>query len=88
MTLRDRVRTLVESSTFQGVVITLILLNAVILGMETSPRLMDAYGGLLRNTDTVILGLFVLELVLRVFAHRKRFFRDPWSWFEIGRAHV
>lgn len=83
MITRERVRALVEAPWFQASVITLILINAVILGFETSTRMMDNHGDLLKSVDRVILGLFVFEMGLRMFAHRREFFRDPWSWFDM-----
>lgn len=82
--MRERVRTIVDAPWFQGGVILLILVNAIILGAETSSRVTASYGGLLRSIDLTILVLFVLELVMRVYAHREEFFRDPWSWFDLA----
>lgn len=83
VTVRDRVRTIVDASWFQALIITLILVNALILGVETSPRVMAAHGDLLHRVDVAILAVFVLELLLRLFAHRGTFLRDPWSWFDV-----
>ncbi|GHC83454.1 hypothetical protein GCM10007079_24640 [Nocardiopsis terrae] len=83
MTVRERVLGLVDSFWFQSVVVTLILVNAVTLGAETSPRIMAEHGYLLRGIDMVILALFVVELSLRAYAHRGTFLRDPWSWFDM-----
>src|SRR5690606_22579195 len=30
----------------------------------------------------IVLAIFVAEIVLRLYAHRWRFFRDPWSVFD------
>src|SRR5262245_45351622 len=80
--LRQHVLTLVESHRFTRVIVALILINAVILGAETFPGIMAKYGHLLDAVDHAILVIFVLELALRLFAHRGAFFRDPWSWFD------
>jgi voltage-gated sodium channel len=80
--LRQRVLDLVESEPFTRAIIALILVNAVILGVETFPSLMGRYGRLLDAADHVILAIFVVELALRLFAHRWAFFRDPWSLFD------
>ena len=81
-TLRARAARLVLSPLFQRVVIGLILLNAVTLGLETSESVMDSWGGLLHAIDTVLLGLFTVELAIRIYAFRGRFFRDPWGLFD------
>jgi voltage-gated sodium channel len=79
---RDRVRALVEHKRFQLFIIWVIVVNAVTLGLETSKWVMAGFGGLLHAVDHVILGVFVLELVLRLYAHGWRFFRDPWNVFD------
>jgi voltage-gated sodium channel len=79
---RDRVRALVEHKRFQQFIIWVIVVNAVTLGLETSKSVMAGFGGLLHGIDHVILGVFVVELALRLYAHGWRFFRDPWNVFD------
>ncbi|MEV6926654.1 ion transporter [Dactylosporangium sp. NPDC051485] len=80
MTQRERVKALVESAPFHRVVIGAIVLNAVLLGLMTSDRT-DA--GFIDVLNTVLLGVFVIELALRLYAHGWRFFRDPWNVFDL-----
>src|ERR1700704_532085 len=75
-------RTIEENPRTERVVMTLILINAVILGLETSPSVMASYGRLLDILDHIILGIFVVELPARIAVHRLDFFRDPWSVFD------
>ncbi|MEU4744229.1 ion transporter [Actinosynnema sp. NPDC023658] len=82
MALRDRVRVLVDGRRFQRVVIAVIVVNAITLGCETSTALVAAYGGLFDALDHAALVFFVVELAARLFAHRARFFRDPWNCFD------
>lgn len=72
----------VEESWFSRTIIGLILINAAVLGMETSPKLVAQYGPLLRAIDQTILVIFVVELALRLAAFGSKFFRDPWSLFD------
>lgn len=83
LTFRDRVRKLVDSARFQGFIIVLIVINAVILGVETYSGLPPALTETLRWINAVIIGAFVVEIVLRIYAHRAQFFRDPWGWFDL-----
>ncbi|MCP5151489.1 MAG: ion transporter [Ectothiorhodospiraceae bacterium] len=76
-------RRLVEHPRFQQAIIALIVVNAVILGLETSPTVMAAIGPTLIAVDHAILAVFVLELGLRIAAHRGAFFRDAWSLFDL-----
>lgn len=79
---RERLRVRIEDRRIQRVIIALILINAVVLGLETSPVVMAAAGPALLALDKIILGIFVIELILRMTAYGWRFFRDPWSVFD------
>lgn len=83
MTLRDRVRDVVDGRRFQRVIIGVIVVNAVSLGCETSSALVASYGTLFTALDHVTLAVFVAELAARLYAHRLRFFRDPWNCFDL-----
>ena len=61
----------------------LIVVNAIILGLETSQPDMARFGRLLELADHIILGIFVVELAARIIVHRLAFFRDPWSLFDL-----
>jgi voltage-gated sodium channel len=80
--LRQRVRALVDAKPFQRVVIALIVLNAITLGIETSPAAVARWGGPLHLLDQAMLAAFTLELLLRLFAYRAAFFRDAWNVFD------
>jgi voltage-gated sodium channel len=78
----ERLRAIVTDPRTERVVMTLIFINAIILGMETYPRVTNAIGPLLDILDKIILGIFVVELAARIIVHRGAFFRDPWSVFD------
>lgn len=82
MKTRDRARALVEHKRFQQFIITVIVVNAVTLGLETSSTLTNNFGGLLHAADRVMLFIFVVELATRLYAYGWRFFTDPWSVFD------
>jgi voltage-gated sodium channel len=62
--------------------IILIVVNAITLGLETVKPIMENYGPLLHWLDTVILWIFVAELLARILVNRLAFFKDPWSLFD------
>ncbi len=72
----------VESKLIQTIVIGVILLNAVILGFETSKAAMASFGGLLVIIDKICLAVFVVELLLKMFAYRTHFWRSGWNVFD------
>jgi voltage-gated sodium channel len=79
---RGRLARWIEQSRVQNTVIALIVINAVILGLLTSPEITAQWGGILNALDGAILAVFVVEISLRIVAHRAAFFRDPWSVFD------
>ena len=81
-TLTGKLQAAVESTVFQRAITTLIVINAITLGLETSPTVMDAVGGLLTTLDRVVLAVFVLELAIKIAVYRTRFPRDPWNIFD------
>ena len=79
---RARLRDFIEHPRVQRAIIVLILVNAVLLGLETWPAAMAAAGAAILFVDTLILGLFVIEIAIRLYVHRAAFWRDPWSIFD------
>ena len=63
-------------------ILVLILINAVTLGLETDAEVMARYGGVLLTLDKLILAVFVLELLAKMWVQRLRFFRDSWNLFD------
>ncbi|GAA3777102.1 hypothetical protein GCM10022225_76240 [Plantactinospora mayteni] len=64
----------------------LIIVNAIVLGVETYDRAIDRFGGVLLAVEYVCLAFFVVELVLRFGAHLTApggFFRDGWNLFDL-----
>ncbi len=75
-------RTIVNDPRTERVIMSLIIINAVILGLETNKAAMASHGRLLEILDHIILAVFVIEILARMAVHRLAFFRDPWSVFD------
>lgn len=73
-----------ETPPVQNALIALILANAAILGLETFPAIDAKWGEALRVADKAILAIFVLEIGIRIAAHRGAFFRDAWNVFDFA----
>lgn len=80
--LSANLKNMISSKLWGHFVAVLIVVNTIVLSMETYPGVMKAYGDLLTSIDQTILYLFILELVLRFIAYRLDFFKDPWSIFD------
>ena len=73
----------VESKRVQYFIVGVILLNAVILGIETDKDIMaSAAGPWLILVDRICLGIFIIEIVLKLLAYRFAFFRSGWNIFD------
>ena len=81
-TFRGRLAAIAENARFQRTIIVLIVVNAITLGLETSPEIMASAGSALIALDHVVLAIFVAELAIRIGAYGWSFFRDPWSIFD------
>ena len=78
-----KITLLVESSKFKNFIIWLIVINGVILGIATSKTIMSSdYGYIVTLIDNIIIGIFTVEIILRIYVHRVSFFKDPWSLFD------
>ncbi len=77
-------KSLIESTRFETAILVIIVINAITLGLETNPEIMAQYGGILHWLDRIILGIFTLEVAVRLFIYRLRFWRDPWRLFDLS----
>ncbi|PJE35270.1 ion transporter [Pseudooceanicola lipolyticus] len=80
---RERVRQLVERNRFKNAIMTVIIINAVTLGMSTSETLMASMGPILNSIDMLALTIFVVELLLKLYAYRLEFFKSAWNVFDL-----
>jgi voltage-gated sodium channel len=81
--LRARLAQWVEAPRIQRIIVGLIVLNAIVLGLETFPALMHEFGTVLSGLDRVLLGVFVVELALKLIGHGRRFFHSAWNVFDL-----
>lgn len=82
MTLRSRLQSFIESPRISSLIISVILFNAILLGLETVKPIMDSAGGLILFLDKVCLAIFVAELAVKLVAYGPRFFRSGWNIFD------
>jgi voltage-gated sodium channel len=76
---------LVDSAAFNTTIIVVIVANAVVLGLQTYPHVVDDYGDALDLLNALFLAVFVVELALRILSYGSRpldFFRSGWNVFD------
>lgn len=77
-----KIKNFIETKPFQHFITSLIILNAITLGLETSIPFMNSYGNIINTINITILSIFVLEIILRVYVNKLDFFKDGWSLFD------
>jgi voltage-gated sodium channel len=83
MSFRARLDDWLDRPWVTNLIVAVIIFNAVVLGMETSDRLMAAAGPTILFLDKACLAFFVVEILLKLFARGERFFRNGWNIFDV-----
>ena len=74
-----------DSSKFNIFIFVVIAANAVVLGLETYDGIVRDAGGLLGTLNDLFLGIFVVELCIRLIGFGRRpqdFFKSGWNIFD------
>lgn len=79
----EYLRGIISGNVWSYCIAALIVINTIVLGMETYPKVMSVYGDLLIFIDRTILYVFIVEIILRFVAYRINFFKDSWSIFDL-----
>lgn len=85
---RLRLAGFVESDRIQHFIVAVILINAAVLGFETSKNVMASFGPLLVAIDKACLVVFCLEIGVRLLAYRGAFWRSGWNIFDFAVVAV
>ncbi len=74
-----------NSRLFNNFILSLILLSAVVIGLETYPSLAKKYYDVLSLIDRLIIALFTIEIALKIISYGKKpwvYFADSWNVFD------
>lgn len=80
--LRRRAHAFVWSTPVQNVIIVVIIVNAIVLGLQTYPDIVARFGTAMDVIDTVCLVIYLVELGLKLFGSGWAFFRSGWNIFD------
>lgn len=75
---------IVESSAFQTFIIVVIILNGIVLGVQTSKTLSPATVQMLDLIDMVCLAIFCIEILMKFAVYRLGFFKQGWNIFDLA----
>ncbi|GAA6200727.1 ion transporter [Aquicoccus sp. SU-CL01552] len=82
MFFRTRLERFLENPRFGQFITGVIVVNAVLLGMETSNNLMMRAGPVIEALDKLCLAIFVVEIAMKMAAQNWRFFTFGWNLFD------
>ncbi len=85
--MTEAARRIVDSPVFQHFILGVIVVGAIVIGVETSATLTARYGAIIGAVEVLIQTIFVAEIALRVFACWPRpaaFFRNGWNVFDFA----
>ncbi len=80
---RNAIERFIAHRWVQNLLVFLIIVNALILGLETDPGIHEAIGVQLIAIDHGILIIFIAELALLMAARGLGFFKDAWCVFDL-----
>ncbi len=83
--MKDFCKRTVNTKWFEYSIISLILINAAVLGLETSASINQKYTSLFTFINQFVLAIFVLEAVMKitaVYPKIGKYFRDGWNVFD------
>jgi len=78
-------QTIVEHRTFEYFIIAIILISAVLIGLETSEDIMASYGHIIHWGNRIVLAIFIMEAGLKIFAVAPKlrlYFGNGWNLFD------
>lgn len=81
----EKLKNFVEGRLFQGFILVIILINSIVLGLQTIPSLGEGTtaGSILSVIDTICLVIFIVEMVLKLITYRfLGYFKSGWNWFD------
>jgi len=78
-------QSIVAHRVFEFFIIGIILLSAVLIGLETSAEIVSEYGNLISWGNRIVLAIFIIEAALKMYAvapDLQRYFGSGWNLFD------
>ena len=76
------IKKIIEDKYFVTFITIVIIINAITLGLETSPKIKAEFGVILSLIDKIALTIFTIELITKILVYKLRFFKDGWNVFD------
>ena len=80
---KRKVRKLVQSHGFDMFIMAVILADAIVLGLLSSPIVAAHLEQELFILDRLFMGIFIVEMILKLYALGRGFFKSGWNVFDL-----
>ena len=83
--VHERCRSIADSGLFQNFILATIVFAGVLIGVQTYGDQVSEYENLLNLADSIILGIFAIEVVVKMLGLGPKYlsyFKDPWNIFD------
>lgn len=85
--MTETLKKIAESKTFQRAILAVILLAAMLVGLETYPDVVAEHGKLLDRLNDLVLWIFAVEALIKMGQYGRnwhRYFQNPWNVFDFS----
>ncbi|TAG52901.1 MAG: ion transporter [Cytophagales bacterium] len=80
---REKLAIWVESDKIQTWIVSIIIFNAFMLGLQTSDYLETNFAEIFDWLDVIIPAIFFIEIILKIYAFDYKFFKSVWNIFDL-----
>lgn len=82
--IKQKLKFVADNNLFNYFILAIIIFSAILVGVRTDPLLDLEYNNLFTLLENIILAIFCIEILIRIFAEEKalNYFKDPWNLFD------
>ncbi|ORZ34641.1 Ion transport protein-domain-containing protein [Catenaria anguillulae PL171] len=80
--MRQQCYRIVSHGLFSSSILLIIVLNTILLAVQTTPYLNANYGWYLSLIDQIFLGIYLMETITKIYVYHFGYFRSGWNNFD------
>jgi len=81
---KRKIKKLLEGSSFDLLIMSLIVINAMALGLMASDIKNITFDKILFVLDRLCMAIFIIEMIMKIYAYGLSFFKKGWNVFDFG----
>ncbi len=85
---KRKLKKLVEGRSFDMFIMFIILADAVVLGLMANEFMSMYYGDMLFLLDRMFMGIFIVEMLMKIYAEGRPFWKNGWNVFDFSIVAV